>query len=227
MDASITSHNGSMITSDAFPYTVPGNGGNRLLVALFAFNPDPSSSLAVKQNGTALSCTKITGVFTYANHYYCYLANPTSGIFSAKWSGSESYTYTVMTLQNAAQSSPIDASYVTSNTGSFASLSTSVTTTQGNDLLLDFALTALTAERLGQNGTTDFLSISFSSNDLIGHAFGPDSQEVLDVTLRSDAIVRDLLRALDRRVGKPADVKSVPNLQPRRGVVGSASHGVR
>jgi predicted AlkP superfamily pyrophosphatase or phosphodiesterase len=79
---------------------------------------------------------------------------------------------------------------------------TVVTSPFGNDLLLDFAIRALEAENLGQGETPDFLSISFSSNDLIGHQYGPDSQEVLDVTLRSDLIVRDLLAALDRRVGK-------------------------
>jgi hypothetical protein len=72
----------------------------------------------------------------------------------------------------------------------------------GNDLLLDFALRGLEAENLGAGEVPDFLSVSFSSNDLLGHYYGPDSQEVLDVTLRSDLIVRDLLNALDRKVGK-------------------------
>jgi arylsulfatase A-like enzyme len=79
---------------------------------------------------------------------------------------------------------------------------TVVTSPFGNELLLDFAIRALEAENLGANDVPDFLSISFSSNDLIGHQYGPDSQEVLDVTLRSDLIVRDLLNALDRKVGK-------------------------
>jgi arylsulfatase A-like enzyme len=79
---------------------------------------------------------------------------------------------------------------------------TVVTSPFGNELLLDFAIRAMEAEKLGENEVPDFLSISFSSNDLIGHQYGPDSQEVLDVTLRSDLIVRDLLKALDRRVGK-------------------------
>ncbi len=85
----------------------------------------------------------------------------------------------------------------------------------GNDLLLDFAVTALSAEKLGEDAVPDFLSISFSSNDLIGHTFGPDSQEVLDVTLRSDALVRDLFRVLDRRIGRG-----------RYAVAVSADHGV-
>jgi predicted AlkP superfamily pyrophosphatase or phosphodiesterase len=44
--------------------------------------------------------------------------------------------------------------------------------------------------------------VSFSSNDAIGHCWGPDSQEVLDVTLRSDLIMKELLDYLDAKVGK-------------------------
>ena len=72
----------------------------------------------------------------------------------------------------------------------------------GNDLLLEFAKTCVTAEGLGTRDTPDLLVVSFSSNDLIGHAWGPDSQEVMDVTLRSDALVADLLGFLDRHVGR-------------------------
>jgi hypothetical protein len=71
----------------------------------------------------------------------------------------------------------------------------------GNDLLLDFAKTCAVEERLGLHDAPDLLVISFSSNDLIGHTWGPDSHEVLDVTLRSDAIVAQLLAFLDGRVG--------------------------
>lgn len=72
----------------------------------------------------------------------------------------------------------------------------------GNDLLLEFAKTCITRERLGARGTRDLLVVSFSSNDLIGHTWGPDSHEALDVTLRSDLLVADLLAFLDDKVGK-------------------------
>lgn len=72
----------------------------------------------------------------------------------------------------------------------------------GNELLLAFAKTAIINEKLGQSDSVDLLCLSFSSNDLIGHTWGPDSQEVLDVTLRSDALIRDLLGFLDAKVGK-------------------------
>ncbi len=72
----------------------------------------------------------------------------------------------------------------------------------GNELLVNFAKTAIVNEKLGQSDKVDLLCLSFSSNDLIGHTWGPDSQEVLDVTLRSDALIKDLLNFLDDKVGK-------------------------
>ncbi|HEX4611430.1 MAG TPA: alkaline phosphatase family protein, partial [Urbifossiella sp.] len=72
----------------------------------------------------------------------------------------------------------------------------------GNEMLLEFAKTCVTEEKLGADDVPDLLTVSFSSNDLIGHTWGPDSQEVLDVTLRSDAIMADLLGFLDRTVGR-------------------------
>jgi predicted AlkP superfamily pyrophosphatase or phosphodiesterase len=72
----------------------------------------------------------------------------------------------------------------------------------GDELLLAFAKRAIDAEALGQRDATDLLCISFSSNDLVGHCWGPDSQEVLDITLRSDAIMKELLDYLDAKVGK-------------------------
>ncbi|MFO0946440.1 MAG: alkaline phosphatase family protein [Planctomycetota bacterium] len=71
----------------------------------------------------------------------------------------------------------------------------------GNDLLIRFVLSAIEGEKIGQTNATDVLCISFSSNDLVGHTWGPDSQEVLDTTLRSDAWMSELLGKLDETVG--------------------------
>jgi Type I phosphodiesterase / nucleotide pyrophosphatase len=72
----------------------------------------------------------------------------------------------------------------------------------GNELLLELVKRAVVAEKLGSRDVPDLLCVSFSSNDLVGHAWGPDSQEVMDTTLRTDLIVRDLLAFLDKQVGK-------------------------
>jgi hypothetical protein len=72
----------------------------------------------------------------------------------------------------------------------------------GNDLLLELAKKAVESEGLGADAVPDFLCLSFSSNDVVGHSYGPDSPEVFDTTLRSDLIVRDLLGYLDEKVGR-------------------------
>jgi hypothetical protein len=72
----------------------------------------------------------------------------------------------------------------------------------GNELLLQLAKRAIEAEGLGKREAPDLLCVSFSSNDAIGHIWGPDSPEVLDITLRSDLIVKELLACLDAQVGK-------------------------
>lgn len=72
----------------------------------------------------------------------------------------------------------------------------------GNQLVLDFAKQCIENEKLGQGSVPDLLTISFSSNDIVGHAYGPNSQEVLDITLRSDLIMADLLSYLDDKIGK-------------------------
>ncbi|MBT8396715.1 MAG: hypothetical protein HKO65_08845 [Gemmatimonadetes bacterium] len=68
---------------------------------------------------------------------------------------------------------------------------------------LDVALRAMEEEDLGKKaGRTDFLSISFSQTDRIGHGFGPLSREQMDNLLRLDLVLGDLFTALDREVGR-------------------------
>ncbi|NQW03520.1 MAG: alkaline phosphatase family protein [Acidobacteria bacterium] len=71
----------------------------------------------------------------------------------------------------------------------------------GNELLLGFAQEVITQAKLGQRDVTDLLGVSFSANDTVGHAYGPDSPEVHDVTVRADAIVGALLAYVDKAVG--------------------------
>ncbi len=71
----------------------------------------------------------------------------------------------------------------------------------GNSLTTDFALEALEKEGLGTDGDTDFLAISYSSTDYVGHNFGVNSKEVQDTYLRLDADLERLLTALDKKVG--------------------------
>lgn len=70
-----------------------------------------------------------------------------------------------------------------------------------NDLLTEFALVAVRGEQMGADATPDFLCISYSTPDLIGHAAGPQSVEVEDTYLRLDRNIQQLLSALDKAVG--------------------------
>src|SRR6185369_11784616 len=70
-----------------------------------------------------------------------------------------------------------------------------------NDLLVSFTEQAITNEQLGQDDDTDVLTVSFSANDYVGHRFGPYSQEVMDVTLRTDRTIATLLDFIDSKVG--------------------------
>ena len=72
----------------------------------------------------------------------------------------------------------------------------------GNSFTADFAKAAIINESLGKNEYTDFLTISFSSTDYIGHQFGPASIEIEDTYLRLDNDLADLLSFLDNYVGK-------------------------
>jgi hypothetical protein len=70
-----------------------------------------------------------------------------------------------------------------------------------NDVIADFAMRAVRAEGLGRDSVTDVLALSFSANDRVGHAYGPDSHEVMDITLRLDRTLARLFGYLDRTVG--------------------------
>ncbi|MBL8822231.1 MAG: alkaline phosphatase family protein [Planctomycetia bacterium] len=72
----------------------------------------------------------------------------------------------------------------------------------GNDLTWAAAKVVIENEQLGMDDETDYLAISFSSNDAVGHIWGPDSQEILDITLRSDRLIAEMIGYLDERVGK-------------------------
>jgi predicted AlkP superfamily pyrophosphatase or phosphodiesterase len=76
------------------------------------------------------------------------------------------------------------------------------TTPFGNSLTKDFAIKAIEEEKLGKNGTTDFLAISFSSTDYVGHSFGPQSIEIEDTYLRLDQDIAEILTKLDATLGK-------------------------
>ncbi|HKK40562.1 MAG TPA: alkaline phosphatase PafA [Cryomorphaceae bacterium] len=72
----------------------------------------------------------------------------------------------------------------------------------GNSLILEFGLSAVINEELGQDDITDFLALSFSTPDYMGHAYGPRSLEVQDMYLKLDNDLSKFLEFLDDYVGK-------------------------
>jgi len=71
----------------------------------------------------------------------------------------------------------------------------------GDELVIDFAKQAIIGEKLGRDDETDYLSISLSSTDYVGHIFGPSSLEAEDNLLRLDQGLAALLDFVDREVG--------------------------
>ncbi len=85
----------------------------------------------------------------------------------------------------------------------------------GDEITADFAKTLLEAEALGQDEVADYLAVSFSSTDYVGHAFGPSSLEAEDNLLQLDRTLADLLRFVDDKVGLERTL-----------IVFSADHGI-
>jgi predicted AlkP superfamily pyrophosphatase or phosphodiesterase len=71
-----------------------------------------------------------------------------------------------------------------------------------NTFVFETGKAAIENEGLGAGQTTDFLALSFSSTDYVGHTFGPNSREAEDMYLRFDRDLGDFLAYLDKRLGK-------------------------
>jgi len=75
-------------------------------------------------------------------------------------------------------------------------------TPYGNTMTLDLAKLAVLSEDLGQDNVTDFLAVSCSSTDYVGHMYGPNSVEAEDTYLRLDKDLAEFFDYLDNKVGK-------------------------
>jgi len=71
-----------------------------------------------------------------------------------------------------------------------------------DDFTTELALRLIENEQLGQDEITDFLSITYSATDYIGHRFGPSSVEAADAIVRLDKNIRMLLEIIDKNLGK-------------------------
>jgi predicted AlkP superfamily pyrophosphatase or phosphodiesterase len=91
----------------------------------------------------------------------------------------------------------------------------------GNELIERFAEAAIAGEDLGKRSATDLLTVSFSSNDYVGHQVGPNSPEVRDMSIRTDKLLGKLFDFIDKHVGLD---KTVVVLTADHGVAATAKH---
>jgi predicted AlkP superfamily pyrophosphatase or phosphodiesterase len=84
-----------------------------------------------------------------------------------------------------------------------------------SELLEGFTEKAIAEEKLGSHADTDLLTVSFSANDYVGHALGPDSPEVRDISVRTDQLLGKLLDFINVKIGEGNTL-----------VVFTADHGV-
>ncbi len=72
----------------------------------------------------------------------------------------------------------------------------------GDRLVFKTALAAIDGEKLGKDDIPDFLAVSFSTPDYVGHKWGQESPEMRDIMMRLDVKIGRFLEELDRKVGK-------------------------
>lgn len=84
-----------------------------------------------------------------------------------------------------------------------------------DELVLDFAKHLIDTQKIGQGKSTDYLSLSFSSIDYVGHTWGVESLEAEDTILRVDKNLKELFEFINKKVGLKNTL-----------IVLSADHGV-
>ncbi len=89
-------------------------------------------------------------------------------------------------------------------------------TPYGNNLIKDFAISAIVNENLGQNENTDVLSITFTVSEYLGNLYGPLSVEMEDLVLRLDKEIEHLLDFIEKTLGKENVL-----------IILTAEHGIR
>ncbi len=124
--------------------------------------------------------------------------SPLKDITAYSESGPDDNTYEGLFSGETAPVFPHDVPGLWNSNGGYELIKS---TPYGNNITTDFAIAALESEDLGKDGIPDFLAISYSSTDYIGHKFGVNSKEIEDTYLRLDMEMEKLLNALDKGVG--------------------------
>jgi predicted AlkP superfamily pyrophosphatase or phosphodiesterase len=182
---------------------------------------DRGASLPAGHTGDAYWYDDVTGDFMTSTYYYDSLTLPkwVSAFNSKKIPDSYlkqtwNTLYPIETYKNSLEDNndfegpffgkdsptfPYNLDSLKDDNGGYGLVSS---TPYGNTITLDLAYAAIEGEKLGQRGETDFLAVSFSSPDYIGHRFGPQSVEVEDTYLRLDQELANFFAYLDNTLGK-------------------------
>lgn len=168
------------------------------------------------QKGKAFWFSKASGNFISSTYYYDNYPE-----WVSKWNKKKLYLNYANTSWNLSREEPDytysnsdDASYKTKFPGfgvhfphEFGESDNRYFTTfltlspVGDDLTLSFTKNLIEAESIGKDEVTDFLAVSFSSTDYVGHVFGPSSIESEDNLFRLDKSIATLLELVDQKVG--------------------------
>lgn len=114
-------------------------------------------------------------------------------------SGPDDSPYEVVFKGKEAPVFPYDLAALRQQNDNFGFLTS---TPFGNTILMELAKAAIEGENLGEDEFTDLLAVSFSTPDIVGHAFGPNSVELQDIYLRLDKDIENLLNYLDQEIGE-------------------------
>ncbi len=163
-------------------YWFPGQDEGKWITSTFYMNDLPDWVKDFNNSGKANSYVKVWNTLHDINTYT--ESGPDKNEFEGGFSGQTTFPY--------------DFKKLSENGNKFELVKVSPF---GNNLTTDFAIAAIEGEDLGQDEFTDFLTISYSSPDYIGHNFGVNSKEVQDTYLRLDQDIARLLNYLDENVG--------------------------
>lgn len=169
--------------ADAAYWYEGGDAGN-FISSTFYMNELPQWVSGFNSSGTSASYLKEWNTLFPVNTYTA--------------SGSDLNDYERAPRGKETATFPYDLKQLSEKNGGYSIIKG---TPYGNSIVADFAIEALTNEQMGEDDITDFLAVSFSSTDYVGHQYGVNSVELEDTYLRLDRDIARLLKALDEQVG--------------------------
>jgi len=167
-------------------YWYDGNNQNTWITSTFYMDKLPNWVVDFNRNNNANQYLNTTWDTLYDINTY---TNSTTdnNVFEGKLKGQEAPTF------------PKNLKELRAKNGNYSLLKT---VPAGNTYTVDFAKAAIIGENLGKSEDTDFLAVSFSATDYIGHKYGVAAAETEDTYLRLDKDLANFFNFLDQQIGK-------------------------